>query len=96
MEYTKETFLEHIEALRTLKKSKGGLNEFGTGRLALAEQVENLIICSSSLQLKEKIYKEFEEFANKDYIKKGDKYICRYTKKVEDLNTVLRYWHHEH
>ena len=45
MEYTKEYFKEHIEALRTLKNSKGGLNYYGEGRLSLAEAVENLILC---------------------------------------------------
>lgn len=44
MKYTKEVFEEHLEALRTVKNSKGGLNDYGEGRLALAESVENLIL----------------------------------------------------
>ena len=57
---------------------------------------EQLKLNRSSLHVKEKYNTGFEEYVKENYREDGDKFVCKSSGKIEDLNEVLLQWHYEY
>ena len=88
MSYTKKEFKKELEHLRKLKEVNV-LNEHQKGLLEMAEDVENLILLQSYLQLNNRIAKDFEEFKTNLYIKNENHFIGRFNKEKYSLEQVI-------